>query len=208
MGAVNLAWPLAIALSLAASGAQAWDRTAVPSAPRVVNVTTDSAPGWIPSEALEAEAGRAVQSYFRAFDKGDDRALWNFASDGLQSLTSFSQFESANKRMRSDLGRLKRFVVLRVTWTKDPAEAPAPGIYVAIDVAGQFSKSKRHCGYLVLYKAAPDDAFRLARIENNFMTDAMAKKITADKSTAEVTRLWSVLSANCPNYQAPVGLAK
>ena len=201
-------WPLAIALGLAASGAQALDQTAPPITARVVNVTNDSAPGWVPSEALEAEADRVVQSYFKLFDKGDDQALWNLASLGLQSLTTFSQFQSDNKRIRTDLGRLKRIVVLQVTWTKDPAVAPAPGIYVAIDVAGQFSKTKRHCGYLVLYKAAPNDPFRLARIENNFMTDAIAKKIAAEKSPAEVTRLWSTLSANCPNYQPSVGLAK
>ena len=196
-------WPLAIALSLAASSAQALDQTAPPITARVVNVTNDSAPGWIPSEALESEADRVVQNYFKLFDKGDDRALWNLASPGLQSLTTNAKYRSDNKRVRANLGRLKRVVVLQVTWTKDPAAAPAPGNYVAIDVAGQFSKTKRHCGYLVLYKAAPADPFRLARIENNYITDASAKKIAVGKSSAEVTRLWSELSANCPNYQPP-----
>ena len=196
-------WLLAIALGLAASGAQALDQTAPPITARVVNVTNDSAPGWVPSEALEAEADRVVQSYFKLFDKGDDQALWNLASPGLQSLTTYAKYRSENKRVRTDLGRLKRIVIVQVTWTKDPAVAPAPGIYVAIDVAGQFSKTRRHCGYVVLYKAAPADPFRLARVENNFMTDAMAKKIAAQKSSADVTRLWSELSANCPNYQPP-----
>ena len=200
---MNWAWPCAVALSLAASGAQALDQAAPPINARVVNITNDSAPGWIPSEALEAEAGLVVQNYFKLFDKGDDQALWNLASPGLQSLTTNAKYRSDNKRVRADLGRLKRIAVLQVTWTKDPAAAPAPGIYVAIDVAGQFSKTKRHCGYLVFYKVAPADPFRLARIENNFMTDATAKKIAAGKSSAEVTRLWSVVSANCPNYQPP-----
>ena len=200
---MNWAWPFAIALSLAASGAQALDQTAPPISARVVNVTNDSAPGWIPSEALESETNLVVQNYFKLFDKGDDQALWNLASPGLQSLTTYAKYRSDNKRVRADLGRLKRLAVLQVTWTKDPAAAPAPGIYVAIDVTGQFSKTKRHCGYLVLYKAAPADPFRLARIENNYITDASAKKIAAGKSSAEVARLWSELSANCPNYQPP-----
>lgn len=190
---------LLLAAPVGLSGAQ----HAPTNAPRVINVTTDSEAGWLPSEELEAEAQKTLQDYFHALDKGDDRSLWELASDGLKRLTTFAEFQTDNKKTRKDLGRLTRLNVLQVTWTKDPADAPAPGIYVAIDISGQFTKTKRQCGYVVLFKSRPDDPFRLSRIENNYMSDAMVRKIAKQKSPAEVDRLWLVLSAHCPNYRSP-----
>jgi hypothetical protein len=196
------------ALSLTPSIALADGPTAGSNHQRVINVTTDSAPHWLPSEALEIEATTTLQKYFRAFDKSDDRAVWNLTTAGLQGTTTFSEFEAGNKKSRADLGRLKHLAVLKVTWTKDPSAAPAPGIYVAIDVAGTFSKTQRHCGYIVFFKSTPTDLFKVARIESNFMSDASAQKIAKENSPAEVTRLWSMLAANCPNYRNPAGAAR
>jgi Protein of unknown function (DUF4019) len=191
---------LFLAAPVVLSGAQ----SAPTSAPRVINLTTDSEKGWLPTEELEAEAHSTLHRYFHALDKGDVRTLWELASDGLKGLTTFAEFQSGNKKTRKDFGRLTRLDILQVTWTKDPANAPAPGIYVAIDISGQFTKTKRQCGYVVLFKSRPNDPFRLARIENNHLSDAMARKIAKQKSPAEVDRLWSMLSAHCPNYNNPV----
>jgi hypothetical protein len=198
-----LAATLCLTAPAVLSGAQAAQK----SEPRVINVTTDSERGWLPTEPLEAEALSTLQTYFRALDNGDARALWNLATDGLKGLTTFDEFKSSNKKTRKDLGRLTRLDVLQVTWTKDPANAPAPGIYVAFDISGQFTKSKRQCGYVVLFKANPNDPFRLARIENNYFTDGLVRKLTKEKSPAEVDRMWSKLSAYCPNYKNPFNSA-
>jgi Protein of unknown function (DUF4019) len=193
----------AAALFLAAPVVLSGTQSAPTNAPRVINVTTDSEKGWLPTEELEAEAHSTLHRYFHALDKGDDQTLWELASDGLKGQTTFAEFQTGNLKTRKDFGRLKKLAVLQVTWTKDPANAPAPGIYVAIDIAGQFTKTKRQCGYVVLFKSRPNDPYRLARIENNYMTDAMAQKIAKQKSPAEVDRLWSTLSAHCPNYSDP-----
>ena len=196
------------ALSLTTSIALAGGPTAAANRQRVINVTTDSTPDWLPSEALEIEATTTLQSYFRAFDKKDDRAVWNLTTVGFQGTTTFFEFEARNKKSRADLGRLKHLAVLKVTWTKDPSAAPAPGVYVAIDVAGTFSKTQRHCGFVVLFKSTPTDLFKVARIESNFMSDASARNIAKENSPAEVVRLWSMLAANCPNYRNPAGAAR
>jgi hypothetical protein len=62
-------------------------------APRVVNVTTDSAPGWIPSIEQSAQAERAARAYLAAEDSGDADAAYKF-------------FASVNKsRMKAVISR-------------------------------------------------------------------------------------------------------
>ena len=194
---------IAAVLSLLSVGVLASNATGSAQTPRVINVTSDSAPGWLPSEELDADANQVLQTYFQAFDRGNDRALWDLTSAGFKDVTSFAEFQAGNTKTRADLGRLKKLNVLKVTWTKDPAQAPRPGIYVAIDLAGQFTKAKRQCGYVVLFKAGSGDPFRLARIENNFMPDAIYRNIAKQKSPQEADRLWAKLSSNCPNYSPP-----
>jgi hypothetical protein len=201
---VRLIWLTVLCLSLAAPAVIAVAQTK----PRVINVTTDSAPDWIPSEELEAEALSTLDRYFVAFGKGDDHSMWNLSTEGLKSLTTFAEFQSDRKAMRGNLGRLEKLSVLKITWTKDPARAPAKGIYAAIDISGRFSKTKRHCGYVILFKANSTDPFGIARIENNYFTDKDAKKIAKDQSPAEVERLWSRVSSNCPNYENPFATVK
>ena len=181
--------------ALPASGQQATAKT-----PRVINITTDSAPGWLPSEELDVEADAFLRNYFGAYDRGDDPKLWGMTGDGFRSLSTYAQFRTDNKRTRQDLGHMRTLEVLRATWTKDPANAPEPGIYVAIDISGHFTKAQRHCGYVVLFKSSASNPFRLTRIETNYMTDAAARTFAKRKLPGELDRVWSTVSANCPNY--------
>ena len=197
----------AAAASLLVSPALVSVQPAAAKAPRVINVTTDSAAGWLPSEELDTEADTFLRTYFDAYDRGDDRRLWELTTDGLKGLSNFAQFQTDNKRTRQDLGHLQKLEVLQVTWTKDPANAPAPGIYVAIDITGHFTKTQRHCGYVVLFKATGGEPFRLARIETNYMTDASARTFSKRKPPGEVDRAWSMVSVNCSNYPKPPNAA-
>ncbi len=170
---------------------------APPSVPRQVNVTADSAPGWIPSVELEARARRTASAFLAALDGGRAAEAYALLTPAMQhdhSLTAFSDDLSAFNR-RAGPVRERAMVVL--TWTKNPAQAPAPGVYAAIDLVSRFVNIDRHCGYLVLYQAPMGGDFRISRIESNFMDNASAKLAGADDA-------WVKLSANCPNYKPPL----
>ncbi len=47
-------------------------------APREVNVTTDSAPGWIPTVEQSQQAEKAAHAYLAAEDTGDADAAYKF----------------------------------------------------------------------------------------------------------------------------------
>lgn len=124
-------------------------------------------------------------------------------SDGNKALLPFSQFKEQSEQFRSQAGRLRQRHFLKVTWTKDSLNAPLAGTYAAIDAAATFEHVDRQCGYLILYQQPMGGAFKVARVESNFIDNATAKTIQRDKSRAEVDRIWSALSRNCPNHPIP-----
>jgi hypothetical protein len=166
------------------------------TAPRMVNVTTDSAPGWIPSEDLERQALAAMNAYFSAVDSGRFRDAFGAMAPLSQSSTPYADFEKRSADFRNEAGAPIRRRVMTITWTKDPANAPIPGTYVAIDISARYVKIARQCGYIVLYQAPSGGSFRVMRTENNYLSDAAAAKMTP----AEVDRAWQEATAYCPNY--------
>ncbi len=172
-----------------------------PSGLRQVNITSDSATGWLPSEELEREAYVTARRYFAAVDAGEYDQAYAMLGDGLKRLLPFDQFATSARKFAIQGGSLKDRRALKLTWTKDPSNAPQPGIYAALDVASRFVGVDRHCGYLILYKGSLAEKFHIVREENNMINNVTAAKIERDKSRAELDRLWASLASNCPNYQ-------
>jgi hypothetical protein len=175
--------------------------------PRIVNVTSDSEKGWLPSEDQERQARKTAVDYLADMDSGKYAEAYAFltAMDRKdQPLPAFSdRLREFNKRAGPVVGRR----VATVTWTKNPANAPIPGIYAALDLVSTFANVDRHCGYLVLYQAPSGGDFQVMREENNFLDNAMAASISKKSSTAEVDRVWANVSAHCPGYHSPKNFA-
>jgi hypothetical protein len=172
-----------------------------PGPMREINVTNDSAPGWLPSEAGERGARTALDQYFAAVEAGDDRRAYAMMTPGFQAILPFADFAADNARFRTLAGPLSRRRVLRLTWTKDPADAPRPGIYAAFDVAGEYANVDRQCGYAILYQETETAPFRIARIESTFMSNADAQDIERTNGRAAVDQAWAAASQVCPNYR-------
>ena len=165
-----------------------------------INVTSDSAPGWLPSASQRQEVLEVTSEYFSALDGGQYERAYAMMTDGQRSLLSLVQFSQNNREYNERFGALKRRLILKVTWTKDSASAPYPGVYAAIDIATYFTNVDRHCGYVVLYQRPSGGSFEIMRQESNFIDNTTAQNIERQQSRAALDRLWSSLSANCPNY--------
>jgi len=163
---------------------------------REVNVTADSAPGWLPSVAQSQLAEKAALAYLAAEDAGKASDAYGFFADLNKQNTPFAEYEKNVKHSMEQLGPVLERRIVRVTWTKDSPQAPVPGIFAAIDFASRFTKADRHCGYIVLYQAREGDEFKVMREEANFIDNETAARV----APGEVDRIWAQLSANCPNY--------
>jgi len=189
-------------LLMAPSGARAVDATGTPNkAWRQISVTSDSARGWLPTVAQVEQARKATEEYFAAKDAGRTAEAYAFLAEINRSHQPFAEFAEEVRTFNLQAGPVKERRVAAVTWTKDPAQAPMPGVYAALDIVSQFTNIDRHCGYLVIYQSPSGGDFQVMREESNFMLNASAATIEKEQSRAGVDAAWSRLSANCPNYQ-------
>nr|WP_283812754.1 DUF4019 domain-containing protein [Bradyrhizobium tropiciagri] len=167
---------------------------------REVNITSDSAPGWLPSRIQEEQVLKETSDYFSALDQQQYERTYAMMAEANRNSLPLSQFIQKNREFRERSGTLVRRNILKVTWTKDPAAAPFRGVYAAIDVATQFVNIDRHCGYVVLYQRPSGGDFEVMRQESNFIDNATAAKIERDKTGAVLDQMWAALATNCPNY--------
>src|SRR5439155_9094548 len=111
-----------------------------------------------------------------------------FLADFNRRYQSLAQFSDRIGKFNAKAGAVKERRIVKVTWTKNPAQAPAPGVYAAIDLISRFANIDRHCGYIVLYQPPAGGDFRVTRQEDNYLDNATAESIAKDRSQADVDK--------------------
>ena len=142
--------------------------------PRQINITSDSAPGWLPSVEQEGAARRSLDTYLAAVDKGQPGAAYSVLTPGEQYAIPISVFARRISGFLAEAGPLVERRILRVTWTKNPARAPTPGVYVAFELASRFATAGRRCDYIVLYQSPAGGDFQVSREEDLSVSNAAA----------------------------------
>lgn len=169
-------------------------------APREVNITRGSTPGWIPSEALEAEALATLLRFNDLVETGDYDAAYAIIGAGLQAKYPLERFREDRKEAAADRGALVSRDFIKLTWTKDSPDVPYPGTFVAVDARAAFAKAERSCGYTILHQAPGADGFTITRFEENVMGNANFAQIAARHSELQALLVWRMIARNCPNY--------
>jgi hypothetical protein len=170
------------------------------ASPEEINITADSAPGWLPSAEQRAQVPSVTHGFLAALDNGDPAKAFALMADGQKAVQTFEQFSTRLAEFNAAAGPVKERRIVRITWTKDPKAAPAPGIYAAVDLVSRFANIDRHCGFIVLYQPDALTSFRVARQEDGFMTNAQALQIERTQSHDAVEALWAQITRTCPNY--------
>jgi hypothetical protein len=173
-----------------------------PAVASEVNVTTDSTPGWVPSAAQRQQALEVTQRFLDAVSAGRYEEAYNLQAGSSRRGETLESFSGQEREFAALAGPPSFWRLTRVTWTKDPGRA-APGTYVAVDLVARFANIDRFCGYLVLYQPPAGGSFGVIRVERSFIDNPTARRIEAARSPAELDRLWTQLTENCPNYVAP-----
>lgn len=168
------------------------------AAPRQLKMTRDSAPGWRPTPSQIAEIHAVTDDYFAAKDNGQPSVAYGLLADMNKQDQTLQRFSEATLNFNEVAGPVKARQIVKVTWTKDPPRAPAPGVYVALDDVGRFANIDRYCGFVILYQPPSGGSFKVMREESNFLDNATALKIEQQRSRAEVETMWGQLSAHCP----------
>lgn len=116
-------------------------------------------------EAIDIRTG----DYFSALDLEKYELAYGMLSPEMKKLMNFEKWTSIKKKTDTDLGQLSKRSRTRVTWYKDPENAPAPGLYVAVDFVSNYSNASSHEEYIVWYRFDENEEFKLMRHEVTFM---------------------------------------
>src|SRR5579864_473778 len=100
-------------------------------APRVVNVTSDSEPGWLPSAEQERDARTTAIEYMADMDGGKYADAYSLLSELDRKDNPFSAYSDRLRQFNAQAGAAVERRITTVTWTKNPppASAPLPGVY-------------------------------------------------------------------------------
>lgn len=120
--------------------------------------------GWKPTSADGSEVLKLTARYFAARDSGRCRDAWGLLTSSMQEMSSLAEYQARQADFASRAaGGLRRRTV-KVTWYDNPPNAPAGGIFAAVDFVGESKKLELICGYVVWLRQ-PDGSWRLTREE-------------------------------------------
>lgn len=131
--------------------------------------TGEAAPAdWQASDEDVREVAALTRRFFAAIDSGDIDMAHRLWSDDQQTETPLDERRRSIEAFRVQAGRPGAAPTTRLTWYVNPAGAPRPGIYVAVDYERFYANLTMNCGYLIWYREG-DGRYRLTRQEDSVM---------------------------------------
>lgn len=127
-------------------------------------IEESQANNWTGSAEQERAARRLAEEYFAACDSRDYRHAYRMFSPSFQKNLSFGEWRTIVAQFNQIAGPVKVRTLKKVTWYKDPPQAPMPGIYVALDYESRFENIDEHTGFVALH-LEDDGTFRITREE-------------------------------------------
>lgn len=177
---------------------------AQPQKQREINISSESAHGWLPSVEQEAQASRVLAEFLAALDSGSFQTAYDLTNDGFKAQQAWTDFAARQAELKSNLGEPLARQTLKVTWSKDPKSAPKPGIYAAVDLSARFSNADRYCGYVILRQPSEGEPFRVNNALAAYLDNETARTITRTQSSAHLEAAWREAASACPNFDPGV----
>lgn len=160
--------------------------TCLDSPPPPPQLAPLSPPDWRPSEEDERAVRTLTERYFAMVDRGDAEGIHQLWSEGERAAVSVEERAAQLEAFRRQAGTPGRHRLVRLTWYVNPQNAPARGIYVAVDFERTYDGLLLNCGYVVWFRDTADH-YVLLREESN--TLARSDSDGSPQSLAEARRL-------------------
>jgi hypothetical protein len=140
-----------------------------------------AAGAMVAEEAIPALTDR----FFAFLRRADYRAAYDLSGVEAASGQSYEAWAQAEQAFVDSAGAAQRFEIRKVTRYLNPANAPRPGLYIAVDYTAQRSKSAFECGYLIWFRADEHQPFRITRQERG----ALPKDLLLKLDDAQLAKL-------------------
>ncbi len=146
---------------------------------------------WRATAAQEERVSSLTYAYFSAKDGAKYRDAYAMFSPTQQLTVPYEPWISKTAEFNAKAGRVKSRKIKKITWYKDPPRA-APGIYAAVDFAGEFENIAFHCGF-VAWHMQDDGSFRVVREEENYIDKVTQQKL----KEGELEKIRAQFGAGC-----------
>ena len=143
----------AAVLALAAGTAPASATVALeisPAAKNEINLGPQSRPGWKPTTEQRQRALKTLQAFLDALESGRHADAYGMLVESFRRQQTLAQFSTETEQFKALAGSAKSWRIVKITWTRDPAQSPQPGTYAALDFSAKFANVDRSCGYFIL----------------------------------------------------------
>lgn len=124
---------------------------------------------YAPSRAEKVRIEQLSTGYFDALERADYAAAYALLTPQMQAQISAADWNAMQQANRAQSGALRERVQRAVTWYLDPPEAPAPGLYVAVDYDSVYDADTHQSEYLIWFRPRGGSEFRLTRHEATVM---------------------------------------
>lgn len=130
---------------------------------------------WRPAPGEEETVKRQTLAYLAAKDARQYDKAYAMFSPSQKRTAPFANLTSRAEKFNDSAGALKDRTIKKITWYRDPPGV-APGIYAAVDHAGEYDNMPVYCGYLG-WQRQNDGSFLIAHEEEGFLDKATQQKI-------------------------------
>ena len=110
------------------------------------------------------EALRFSNDWLDQFVAGNSDATFDLLAPTFQRNLTREVWRKEVEKERADLGKQTSRTLRRIVWYQDPANAPLPGLYAAVEYDSVFENSDLHFQYLMLH-SQDNLPFRVMRRE-------------------------------------------
>lgn len=111
------------------------------------------------------EAVAFATNWLELLEAVDFEGAFSLLSDPFKASTSMEEWQDSLVSTRQRLGELESRRLRRVVWYQDPADAPLPGTYAAVEFDSVYKNLDQHFQYLILHSLS-DEPFRVMRHES------------------------------------------
>lgn len=143
--------------------------------------------GFTPAAADEQAIAELSERFLRARDAGDldaVRALFDPEATDRPDAAWAAEVAAFNRLA----GAETKYAVTGISWFENPAAAPRPGVYAALDYARAFERVSLACGFVV-WRRASDGAWRIDREDLNYLDPAEEARLSREELPQARARL-------------------
>jgi hypothetical protein len=132
--------------------------------------STDIYSQLLPQNPRENEARVFAEEWLDLIENEKNKEAFDLLTETFRSNLTLDSWIEINENTKTEIGSLVERKFKRIVVYDNPANAPLPGLYIAVEFDSVYEKASRHFQYIILH-SQNDEPFRVMRREVTQLRD-------------------------------------